>query len=280
MLIDSSYFIGEINIPNTGYADVSSSIESLIAAHEPVFLESLLGYELYKAFKASLLTGSPGQRFLDLLFGFEYSHGGVLHNWRGLVTVSSSDPIVNIGVHEDLFYRVGDPGCPEEGESSWSNPYLKDKTYRVVQRGFGPLNPNTGGDITINNDGGFALNNGVLFTSGDTFNIQITGVTVNVGQAPVSSIPTSPLADYVYYYWQRNNATNTSGIGEVKHEGVNSSVAHGANKMVYAWNRMVERLHPLVKNLHLDNAKWPEFSKRDRWGDLHNLTTRINAFNI
>lgn len=50
----------------------------------------------------------------------------------------------------------------------------------------------------------------------------------------------SPIANYVYYWWKRNEVTDSVGIGEVKPQAENASPASAVHKMVRAWNEMVD----------------------------------------
>lgn len=50
----------------------------------------------------------------------------------------------------------------------------------------------------------------------------------------------SPIANYIYYYYSRNKATETVGIGEMKPNTENGSMASAVQKQVRAWNEMVD----------------------------------------
>lgn len=80
MLIDSSFFVGEINIPNTNKPEVQAELNHFIAKYESELLNHLLGNELY----ASYLADVDGeQRFQDLINGVSYNDG--IDYWRGLI---------------------------------------------------------------------------------------------------------------------------------------------------------------------------------------------------
>lgn len=64
----------------------------------------------------------------------------------------------------------------------------------------------------------------------------------------------SPIAAYVYWYFQRDKATNTTGSGEVKAQNENSSTVSPANKMNNAWNEMVKHLEVLWQFLEVSEA--------------------------
>lgn len=90
-IIDYTYFIGAINIPNTDKQEVQQSLLVFINDFEPAALCNLFGYELFKAFNAGLaVTPDPVQRMVDLRDGKEYSYGGRLYKWKGLKYVENN----------------------------------------------------------------------------------------------------------------------------------------------------------------------------------------------
>ena len=68
-------------------------------------------------------------------------------------------------------------------------------------------------------------------------------------------LKTSPIANFVYYYWQRNNATFQTNAG-VKTLNVQNTISVSpAEKMVSAWNQMVtwnEEIHSSLYDLETD----------------------------
>jgi len=91
MLIDSSYFVGEINIPNLiGPNSNSVNLSQAINQYEEEILIDLLGYKLYSLLIADLdVTFVPqSQIFKDLVDGAEFNHSlngvDVLLKWKGL----------------------------------------------------------------------------------------------------------------------------------------------------------------------------------------------------
>ena len=70
--IDSTYFVGEINIPN---AATETPLTQAITHYEKEILISLLGYKLYSLLIADLVNGVPvTQKYLDLVNGKEFTH--------------------------------------------------------------------------------------------------------------------------------------------------------------------------------------------------------------
>lgn len=89
MLIDASYFVGELNIPNTDKVDVGENLSWLIEKYEPVFLEKLMG-----AFSSVFLDGisdedAAEQRFKDILYGKGFTNGSNYKRWWGLKSKDS-----------------------------------------------------------------------------------------------------------------------------------------------------------------------------------------------
>jgi hypothetical protein len=91
-LIDSTYFVGEINIPNlSGVNSNATAIAQAITQYEKEILIQLLGYKLYSLLIADL-TGEGGvpvtQIYIDLVNGAEFTHefGGeeITLKWEGL----------------------------------------------------------------------------------------------------------------------------------------------------------------------------------------------------
>lgn len=61
----------------------------------------------------------------------------------------------------------------------------------------------------------------------------------------------NPIANYIYWYYQRSNASTTFGIGVRKGKAENSDEASPAQKMVDAWNEMVKfnfKLHQYLES--------------------------------
>lgn len=50
----------------------------------------------------------------------------------------------------------------------------------------------------------------------------------------------SPIANYIYYWYKRNEVTDSVVIGEVKPQGENANSASSVHKTVRAWNEMVD----------------------------------------
>lgn len=178
-LIDRTYFIGEINLPNTNQTAVQENIDFLISKREPELLIALFGYAMYKAFIAGLLEDPVPQRWVDLRDGVDYTDtDGTLRHWMGLVAV--------------------------DGE-----------------------------------------------------------------------VKESLIANYVYYWFTRKEATQTTGVGEVVTKTENSARVSPMAKQVRVWNEMVDWIAELFNFLQVKKEDYPEW-KPDIIGEFD----YINAFNL
>lgn len=101
-LIDSSYFIGEIAIPNIDQR--INTIQSNIDKYEKEVLICLLGQKLFDEFIAAL-ADNPAQKWLDLRDGKEfilpYNGHDVTLKWNGFI---NSDKISLIAYY--VYYKI------------------------------------------------------------------------------------------------------------------------------------------------------------------------------
>jgi hypothetical protein len=98
MFIKRSYFIGEINIPNTSGV-VGELLDVYIAKYEKEFLIKLLGLTNYNALVAS--NPLTVQKWINLVEGIDYSYYGQDYTYYGLApkysdnTFPKESPIAN-----------------------------------------------------------------------------------------------------------------------------------------------------------------------------------------
>lgn len=79
--INSSFFVRDINIPNTKELQIIERLNSFIVKYEPECMVKLLGYSLY-----NLLVTESSTRMYDLIFGALYTNSeGHQKKWKGLV---------------------------------------------------------------------------------------------------------------------------------------------------------------------------------------------------
>lgn len=93
-LIDASYFVGELNIPNTSKPGVSERLTHFIAKREEELLRSLLGVELHEAYKAGIAVAEPDQKWKDLRDGKVYDGYGIMYKWMGLRVAATKESLI------------------------------------------------------------------------------------------------------------------------------------------------------------------------------------------
>lgn len=168
-LIDHTFFVGELNIPNTDRPDVQERLQYFIRKYEPMFLRQALGEALYGAFSNGL----------------------------------EEEPI-----------SVG-----------WGN--LK---ARLVLE-----------------DGDFKY---------------------------------SPIAAYVYYWYMRDQATVTTGVGEAVPNTDNAQRASAMQKMVSAWNEMCYEVASLHTFLNASPEVYQPWDSKYSRGAFITWCSPINTFNL
>jgi hypothetical protein len=184
-LIETSYFIGEINIPNAGTGGpVDALVNRFIKLHEPRFLQLALGQSLYSAF----MTG--------------------------------------LGKAADGSYEKVDKGVPADDVAQKWKDLLNGKEYTGLDgrkykwNGFIPLQDSATANESI-------------------------------------------IASYVYYYFMKNNATQTTGIGENQPNQENGVSVSPRFKMTSAWNKMHFEIGELIRFLKNNMATYTEWTYQD-----------------
>jgi len=94
-LIDKTYFVKDINIPDSDYNDLTA----YITRYEKEILQKLLGYELWVLVEAYDVTTSP-QRIKDIVEGKEYTVGEYTCKWNGL----ANDDLISLIAYYVFFY--------------------------------------------------------------------------------------------------------------------------------------------------------------------------------
>ena len=104
--IDSTYLVGEINIPNKDKN--SSIITQAITQYEKEILISLLGYKLYSLLIADLNESlvPVTKKYIDLVNGAEFQHEAtfgetITLKWEGLKNTQKESLIANY-----VFYMM------------------------------------------------------------------------------------------------------------------------------------------------------------------------------
>ncbi len=277
MIIDASYFFGPLMIGQLDQPSVQDELNLFIDQYEPEYMEAVMGYETYRDFKAGLLEDPILQKWTDLLAGTEYTDiNGRLQNWKGLIRNtgaisvsiidsdgSQTDPPVGIVVGRGQDY---DP--VDDSTTTIIPPDLVGKNFTFQQRVYGPLRPDeysvSGSTLT--------LLGGLTFNSGDTYfylspQVTYAGDSFVITTSGTGLIKRSPIANYVYWQYQKAQVTATSGTGESKPATQNAIPAGPGYKMMDAWNHMVK----MNREMHSFM-----YSERETYTTWHDWTMYCN----
>lgn len=279
MLIDYTYFFGEISIgqlsskaliDNVTHYPVREKLNWLINQYEPKYLEGVLGYSTYKALKAGLLVDPVASKWSDLLYGAEYTDiYGNLQKWKGLVRLPEGNISIlsGDGKWDIVVGRGRDAYDPIDVNSTTTTtiipPGLRGQNFVFMQRGFGPLRED---EYEISEDGKtLTLLGGSIFSNGDTYFYFGDSTLISSSDAD-ELFKLSPIAYYVYYWYQRTYATNTGGIGESNANAENATRTSPATKQMTAWNRMAEMSRELYAFLYANRTIYTDW---DSWQSVY-----------
>lgn len=269
MLINSTYFVGDINLPNTDNAAVAEMLNFFIAKYEPELFQKAWGYAFYKAFYDGITALPIAQRWIDLLYGVEYTNSnGVLSKWRGLIETEA--PVYSFG--SGLQYRQPEllQAGVTPGFTSGVNTVTFDGTDGAPDfRGWEIIPERIGqGTMKKNIDYTWDIVTGewTLLEYLDTFQDTEYFFIQFVLQQEDATVITYPLqrsliAYYVYYWYSRNNATQTTGVGEVSTEPAGAKAELSISKQVFAWNAVVDWLYELYDYLNATTGTYPEYDQ-------------------
>jgi len=118
MLIDYTYFIGKINLPQRTTEDGQADLNLFIALYEQKYLQCVLGFDLWKAFTDGINVEDSGlidERWLNLLDGVDYAYQGKNGHWAGFTPDFGSgldylkvSPIANYVYYQYMANRSSD----------------------------------------------------------------------------------------------------------------------------------------------------------------------------
>lgn len=83
-LIDETYFVNDINIPNTDRPNVSSTLEAAITKYQKEVLIDVLGWELYELFSENITEAIYVSIIEGKDFTFEFNGKQIKRHWKGL----------------------------------------------------------------------------------------------------------------------------------------------------------------------------------------------------
>lgn len=256
-LIDQSYFVGYLTIPQLGQPAVSAALNIFIQQQEPIILQAALGYELWEDFVDGLSQPSIDQKWLNLRDGVTFDQTGYwppfywtqqsrqnpLSTWfiprtpnrrARWIGFCGGQPVGGTPQPTDTILIVGSAGGPIANTTVFTTSTLANTVYGIERRGFGTMLLGTDVDISNNGQTITLLKPGDKFTLGEVFIIHFSRV--NSTASPSAAYP-SPLAGYTYYAWLRDQAANMSAMGVVNAEAENATDASGMLKLNDAFNR-------------------------------------------
>lgn len=101
MIIDFTYFTEKLSLPQRTNTEGRNIVESFIETYETEYLKKALGYDLWKAFTEGIEgSGTPDQRWIDLLHGKEFTYLSKNNSWDGFSNDELKSPIANY-----VFYQ-------------------------------------------------------------------------------------------------------------------------------------------------------------------------------
>jgi hypothetical protein len=95
-LIDTNYFVRDINVPSGSTVELKAPLTAAIVRYEPEYLKKLLGYTLWKAVQVEIDSGVYtlyGDLVNGAEFSFEYYGQTITTKWEGLINASKISPI-------------------------------------------------------------------------------------------------------------------------------------------------------------------------------------------
>lgn len=277
MTIDTSYFQGELSMGQITSPAVVAAVNLYIAKYEDLLLSRLMGYELYKAYKAGINVVSPASKWTDIRDGKEYTpSGGVLTRFRGLRFTSTGTTISTPTIYPLTSFVIGDgeTGTPLAGATVYTNSELAGLTaseFLVFRDG---LLLTAGIHYSVNAGGGFTL---IVtddeFGTDEQFSVVANRATPEDGDE--IGLKQSPIANYVYFHYLKDNVSFTMGAGEVKPKSNASDKVSPYPKMVRAWNEMVDWNWELIQFLSEHTDTYTELSdNRYPWCGVEELNLK------
>ena len=134
MIIDSTYFKGEISIPNLDSVWVSENLTNFINKYEKKILIDLLGNDLYLKFIAGIAESEPDNKWIYLRDGREYpiNYNGSEHNvkWGGLKN-SEKESLLSYFIY---YYLVKDGHISFGGTSTSINKTQNSESVSPVNK--------------------------------------------------------------------------------------------------------------------------------------------------
>ena len=170
--------------------------------------------------------------------GLNYFSGGIT-----IPNISSTDVV------EQVEYAIN------RYESQFLTDLLGYKFYDLVKSNTNWSNVPLDGTSSIYTN----IIQGTSYNRNDGYRVITEGLTGDIIYNANSGFYRSPIANYVYYQYMRENQSQTSNVGEVYLQSENSIRVSSNNKMVTAWNEMVDLLWVLHDFIMDNEAKYPDY---------------------
>lgn len=231
---------------------IQSIVDGLITKREPELLKDILSYELYKAFMAGLLEADVLPMWSNLLYGAEYTDRfGRLQKWSGLV----SSPVAQISLSDlnSQLFTVVDADMVVSQTIAVPEALI-GRSWSLSKRAIGPLRPD---EYDVSEDGA-SVSVSFPVVLGDTYIFE--GSDQSLAQS-TGDDKQSLIANYVYFWYMRLRASNTTDMGEVVGTSENSARVGPATKMSRAWNEMCEGIWQLWEFLSVNRTVYTQW----RW---------------
>lgn len=284
MIIDYSYFIGKLNLPQRTSEDGQADIARFIQQYELEYLRAALGFDLRKAFLLGLQEDPIPQRWLDLLNGADYTFKGKNDNWPGFAPLSNGS---TVSVDTENTYKVT---IAAEATSFVLPANFVGVPIAIELRGAGRLEEGTeytitGNTVTVLNPSSMGAGTVLFLFKGPSINVTVT-----------DTLKLSPIANFVYYRYLENRSSDTTLTGEVVSITDNNRTVNGMIKMIDAWNRMADQNKKLYGFLQANATIYPEWKApchcNYRWlwdtyyrchtccGDVDNVFRKKNSLDL
>lgn len=303
-IINKSYFYGDISIAQLDDIPTANNLQVFINRYENLMLKACLGLDLYNDFMAGLQLSPIPQKWLDLRDGKQFTATGMwppyywqypwlystyrswfipqtpfkLIEWCGF-TAGGNAATSNVPDTGLLVLTVDSgSGNPVSNQKTFTLSKLAGSKYWIERRNFGTMIE--GIDVSITNNGQTItlLKIGDVFNPNEIFIIHFTSQIQSTPVSPNDNGLVSPIANYVYYRYLRDQITNNTATGVVSSRAENATNASPAFKMTDAFNQMSKDVFCLWQ--FLDAMNTDVYASYDRMKIDYNFFKPINQFNL
>ena len=235
MLIDNTFFVGELYLANIDTPVIANTLNYMIEQREPELLTDMLGEAMYEEFMHGLSQAPPAKKWLELLYGSG--------EWKGLVQFKAAT--LNLETTAAIAATMTTPTAFTLPEAAQGRGIMLQ-----TEQGERYYTPE---DFTIDNETNIVTLHS--FTLEEGAMIYVLPFRAQASGAQQSKA--SPIANYVYYWYLVREAQQTTGVGQAATKSQNSIRVNPMDKLVKAWNEMVNMLHDLCKFLNANRSTYP-----------------------